>query len=149
MPKEIKGFFGDYRFLSNYFCSKVTFEHVEYETVEHAYQAAKSENTEEREAICRAKFPNEAKRLGRKVTLRPDWEKVKLHIMEDLVYKKFQHKALKERLLATGDAHLEETNYWHDNFFGSCTCSKCFGLGRNHLGQILMRVREELKNESA
>ena len=53
-----------------------------------------------------------------------------------------KHKDLKEKLLATGDAYLEETNHWHDTFWGVCK-----GKGQNHLGKILMEVREELKRE--
>lgn len=88
----------------------------------------------------------QAKRLGRTITLRSDWETVKLEVMEQLVRQKFQYQLLKEKLLETEDAILIEGNYWHDNFWGSCTCAKCGNRGQNNLGKILMKIREELKS---
>ena len=89
---------------------------------------------------------NEAKRLGRHVQLRPNWENVKLPIMEDIVRAKFtQNEDLKELLLATGDLVLEEGNTWHDTFWGVDAKTR---EGTNHLGRILMRVRQELREES-
>ena len=62
---------------------------------------------------------------------------------------KTENETLKERLLATGDEYLEEgTTGWHDNIWGNCSCEKCKNIpGENRLGKILMRIREELKNE--
>lgn len=137
---EVKGFNGKYRFLSNFYPSKVVLDDLEYDTVEAAFQAAKTDNVADRRAIREADKPAEAKRLGRKVTLRQDWEKVKIQVMEDLCRQKFQQPAFKEKLLATGDAYLEETNTWNDKFWGVCK-----GFGKNHLGKILMKLRDELK----
>ena len=62
--------------------------------------------------------------------------------METLVREKFSHnKDLKEMLLETGDAIIEEGNDWNDTFWGVCN-----GKGENHLGKILMKIREELRN---
>jgi ribA/ribD-fused uncharacterized protein len=73
--------------------------------------------------------------------MRPDWEQVKILIMTSLVRDKFtRHQDLKEQLLATGDAELIEGNWWGDTFWGVCK-----GKGENHLGKVLMKVREELK----
>ena len=75
--------------------------------------------------------------------LRPDWEKVKNGIMEEIVCAKFtQHTDLAEKLLATGDRVLVEGNHWGDTFWGVDTRT---GQGENHLGKILMKVREELR----
>ena len=88
---------------------------------------------------------NEAKRKGRHVQLRPDWEDVKLSIMEEVVRAKFtQNEDLKALLLATGDSVLEEGNTWHDIFWGVDARTR---KGENHLGRILMQVREELRSE--
>jgi hypothetical protein len=73
--------------------------------------------------------------------------------MYDLVFEKFsQWKNLKEMLLKTGNSHIEEGNYWHDNFWGNCRCGNrdgrrpdCLLQGKNHLGIILMDVRDELE----
>lgn len=151
MKKRIKEFKNDYRFLSNFYPSEVDHEGVIYSTVEHAFQAAKTIDQEERETICKASTPGQAKRLGRQVDLREDWEKVKEGTMFSLVFDKFQrHKDLRTQLLDTNESRLVEGNYWHDNYWGSCYCKSCImkkGVnkkGVNRLGQILERVRKIL-----
>lgn len=140
MPKIIRSFSGPNRFLSNFFPSPIQFEGRNYGTVEHAYQAAKTLDKEVKEKIAKAKTPGDAKSLGRKVKLRPDWEEVKLSIMYELVLSKFQtHTELALQLLTTGASALEEGNTWGDRFWG-----KVSGVGENHLGKILMQVREEI-----
>ena len=87
--------------------------------------------------------PSKSKALGRKVTLREDWDEVKNRVMLEIVRNKFkQNPELKEKLIATGDAYLEEGNWWGDRTWGVCN-----GVGENRLGKILMKVRDELKNE--
>lgn len=84
--------------------------------------------------------PSVAKKLGRRVALRKDWESVKFSIMKDLVKAKFtQNPDLAEKLLATDNAHLEEGNTWGDRIWGTVN-----GTGANKLGIILMQVRDEL-----
>ena len=88
----------------------------------------------------------QAKGVGRRVALRPDWESVKLSLMEEIVYAKFsQNEQLKQMLLATKEAVLKEGNTWNDVFWG---VSLKTGRGENNLGKILMRVREKLRRES-
>ena len=136
----INSFTGKYRFLSNFGPSSVEFGGKIYATVEHAYQGAKTFDLEEREDIRLADTPGKAKRLGKKATIRADWDDVKLSIMEDLVRQKFsKHASLKEKLLETNNAELVKGNYWGDVFWGVCK-----GVGKNHLGKILMKIREEL-----
>ncbi len=137
---KIEGFQGEYRFLSNFWAASVEFDGLWYNSVEHAYQAAKTLNEEERRTIRKAETPGTAKRLGRTVTIRPDWNEVRLFIMEDLVRQKFSQEPARSQLLATGDDYLEETNRWNDTFWGVCN-----GTGQNHLGKILMKVRDNLK----
>ena len=143
--KAINGFFNEFRFLSNFWMSEVVFEGIQYPSVEHAFQAAKSLELTEREWIRKAPTPKEAKHRGYKIyELRSDWEEVKIGIMEELVRQKFtNHSILQEALLLTGDAYLEETNTWNDVFWGVCN-----EVGENHLGKILMKVREELTNSN-
>ena len=87
--------------------------------------------------------PVQSKKAGRRVRLRPDWEEVKVGIMEQIVRAKFtQNEVLKWRLIATGEAELVEGNSWHDTCWGVDTKT---GEGQNHLGRILMKVRQELK----
>lgn len=148
MP-DITGFNGPNRFLSNFWPGMIEFEGLEYPSVEHAYQAAKSTDNNVRESIRKIIFPGEAKKMGASVVLRPDWDDVKLSIMRTLLRKKFYNPELKSMLLATGDANLVEGNYWHDNFWGSCTCLGCGNVGMNHLGKLLMETRQNLVEATA
>ena len=87
--------------------------------------------------------PSNAKRRGRHVQLRKDWESVKNGIMEEIVRAKFiQNLELKAQLLSTGDAILIEGNTWNDRYWGVDVRS---GVGKNHLGKILMKIRSELR----
>jgi ribA/ribD-fused uncharacterized protein len=85
----------------------------------------------------------ESKKLGRKLTLRSDWEGVKLQVMEKLLVQKFAHADLKEKLLETGDCLLVEGNNWSDVFWG---VDRRKG-GQNHLGKLLMKIRDEKNNK--
>lgn len=136
----ITSFSGEYRWLSNFYYAGVFFEGRLYPSTEHAYQAAKTLSSAEREAVKLCKTCGQAKRLGQTVTVRPDWESVKLDVMYAVVWYKFaNHDNLKKLLLATGDQHLIEGNTWRDYFWGVCG-----GRGENHLGRILMDVRNKL-----
>lgn len=139
----ILGFTGDYRFLSNFHLALVELDGVMYPSTENAYQAAKTLDVRIRQKFQSPCTPKEAKDKGRRIScLRADWEEVKISIMEFLVKQKFNnHPYLKDLLLKTGDVYLEETNWWNDRFWGVCK-----GEGKNHLGKIIMKVREELKN---
>ena len=118
---EIKRFNGKYRFLSNFYPSKVSLDGLEYDNVEAAFQAAKTDDVADRRRIREATKPGDAKHLGQKVKLRQDWEKIKIQVMEDLVRQKFQnHPDLRDKLLATADSPLEEGNLWNDLFWGIC-----------------------------
>lgn len=145
----IDKFDGEYSFLSNFHYSPITLGGITYPTVEHAFQAYKTLDINKRKEIAKLDTPGKAKRVGRKIKLREDWEDRKVLIMYALVKKKFlNYKNLKIQLLATGSTHLIEGNWWDDNTWGDCYCNKCKNIeGRNLLGLILMKIREELKNE--
>lgn len=137
----ISSFGGKYRFLSNFHPCEIDFGGMKFPSVENAYQAAKSEDPTER-----AKFVSvdakTAKKLGNKISLREDWEIVKLDVMGDLVRQKFYNdEELRNKLLDTGEDELIEGNWWGDRFWGQCPV----GNGQNHLGNILMEVRDELR----
>lgn len=146
-PKPVKenrqmidSFRDKYFFLSNFYHCWVVLDGEHYPSVEHAYQAAKTLDPTEREKIKCAGSPGVAKRLGRTVTHRSDWKKIKVDIMLDLVRQKFTKSSdLVGKLLATGDQELVEGNTWGDRFWGVYR-----GRGENHLGKILMQVRREL-----
>lgn len=145
METKITEFQGKYRFLSNFWYAQVTLDGIAYPTVEHAFQAAKTLNPHERRRILGCVTPSDAKRAGRQVTLRDDWELIKVDAMRDLVWQKFQRSDLKRLLLNTGDQDIEEGNHWNDRFWGVCPPGS--GNGKNNLGLILMDVRSRLRRE--
>ncbi len=127
--------------MSNFHDSPLVYDNLTWSTAEHAYQAAKTDNVSQKSAIYRIDRPGDAKKMGKVVTVRADWEEIKLGVMYDIVKAKFdQNPDLREMLLATEDAEIVEGNWWGDTFWGVCK-----GVGENHLGKILMRVREESK----
>ena len=141
---KVAEFQGEYRFLSNFWPAEVTYEGIAYPTTEHAYQASKTLDPEARKRIAAPPTPAEAKAEGRKLKLRGDWETAKFVVMEDVVRLKFtKHADLRDKLLATGDALLEEGNTWGDRVWGVYQ-----GQGENRLGKILMNVRDELRTAS-
>lgn len=140
--KKIDSFFGDYSFLSNFHIALVTYNGLCYPSAEAAFQAQKCVTDKERKQFCKFS-PSEAKYYGRMVNLRADWEDVKEHIMEDIVRAKFtQNQYLGDWLLDTGDAELIEGNNWGDTTWGVDIKTK---KGKNLLGKILMKIRDELK----
>lgn len=139
---SINGFNGEYEFLSNFWPAKVTLDGVEYPSTENAYQAAKTVDVQER-LHFRNCTPGKAKRLGKSVTKREDWDEVKIPIMLNLNMQKFKnHPELQLKLLMTDEMLIEETNHWGDVFWGVCD-----GKGRNELGKVLMIVRQVIRKE--
>jgi ribA/ribD-fused uncharacterized protein len=139
--QTIGPFRGTWAFLSNFYPAPVMFEGDVYPTVEHAYQAAKTTNHALRQRIRQCVTPGHAKAAGRQLPLQPDWEQVKLAVMEALIREKFmRHPELAKQLRTTSPHTLVELNSWGDRFWGVCR-----GRGRNHLGRILMAVRDALR----
>lgn len=142
----INVFEGEFAFLSNFYPSPIKKDGIEYPTVEHFFQAMKTTNLEERKAIARARTPGVAKRMGRQVHLRPEWEDIKVDVMRQGLNLKFSDLNLRMHLLNTGSAPLIEGNVWHDNTWGDCTCSRCTDIqGHNILGKLLMDLRERVR----
>lgn len=130
-----------YFFLSNFYVIPVMYNGLTFQSNEAAFQAQKTLNEGQRRKFTKL-APNKAKAKGRSVLLREDWEEVKDQIMYEICLAKFsQNEDLKEKLLNTGDEELVEGNTWHDTYWGVYNRK-----GKNKLGKILMRVREELKN---
>ena len=150
-PKRAEGNFGIFSHLESNTKILYNIEKSEqfagfsvYTNNEAAFQAQKTKNRRLRFQLFSKANPSEAKSAGRRIDLRSDWEEVKNQIMYEIVQAKFnQNPDLKEKLLATGDEHLEEGNTWGDTTWGTVN-----GIGENRLGKILMRVRDELQEES-
>ena len=142
-------FDGEYNFLSNFYPSPFEWNGITFPAVENWFQAWKTTDEDEFYAIATADTPGKSKRLGRKCTLRPDWEAIKVDVMRAGLKYKFQNPELRNKLLSTGDEELVEGNTWHDRTWGRCICEKCGGQGQNLLGQLLMELRNEIRNEEA
>ena len=134
----IDRFTDGYEFLSNFYPVLITYEGLIYYSTEAAYQACKTTDETLRVPFT-VMTPGAAKRAGKRLLLRDDWETVKLGIMNDLLRLKFQDRDLRESLIDTYPHELVEGNTWGDRFWGTCS-----GQGHNHLGRLLMELREEL-----
>lgn len=148
--KNVKGFFEQYRFLSNFHIAPVMYAGGLYKSTEHAYQAAKSfdglvtDPNEVNKMTC-----SEVRKWGQTLEIRKDWDNVKYDIMLAVVFDKFWRndgtegfQNLRQQLLDTWDKYLEETNSWRDEYWG---VNSWTGKGENMLGKILMKVRECLR----
>ena len=156
----INSFRGRFGFLSNFYPCVIEHKGIVYPSVEHYYVALKVTQMQFidgvyytapdfRELIARVIDAGDVKKLGRRVKVRSDWDQKKLEFMEWGVREKFKDPNLSEMLLDTGDLELIEGNNWHDIFWGKCSCPKCNGSGENYLGKILMKIREELKQQNS
>jgi ribA/ribD-fused uncharacterized protein len=144
--RSIQSFKGEYQWLSNFFVSPFKLQNKIWKTVEHYYQAAKTSNLKEKNLILSIVYPGQAKKYGRTVKLKDNWEEIKDIVMLRALRAKFeQNPDLGKKLIDTKDSYLEEGNFWHDNYWGVCYCGKrCNGSGLNRLGTLLMQVRKEI-----
>lgn len=172
LANTIDSFRGEYAFLSNFFLCPIELDGVIYPSVEHTYQASKTTSKLERDMVHKLRYcskckasnvnslaskclicarnltievmtPGQSKKAGSMVTLRSDWEDIKVFpVMYDLLVKKFGLPSLQSMLLATGESELVEGNTWSDHFWGVCN-----GTGENWLGKLLMLIRDELRAE--
>lgn len=141
----IANFRGDYLFLSNFYNGNTfIYRGCRFNNAEAPFHAEK--------CISRIKdfemlSPLDAKRLGRKVTLRKDWEEVKDKIMYNVCYAKFtKDEDLKKKLISTGDRELIEGNSHNDRCWGMTFNNKTNSwIGENRLGIVLMKLRQDLK----
>lgn len=143
---KIDSFFGEYRWLSNFWPCAICWEKLWFPSVEHAYQAAKAVYNVDKDILANSiKTAGAAKRFSRGMKIDPTFDNRKLEVMEELLRQKFRLSrsdptSLGDKLLSTGDAELIEGNTWGDIFWGVCD-----GKGENHLGKLLMKIREDLK----
>ena len=138
---DILEFKGEHRFLSNMYKVLFRIDGILYFSVEHWYQANKTTDPDIYESLRKCSTPGEVKAMGNQIEIRPDWDDIKLDVMYKGVLAKFSQNAdLKNKLLSTRGL-LVEGNNWNDQYWGVCN-----GVGRNNLGKILMRIREELRS---
>jgi ribA/ribD-fused uncharacterized protein len=149
MPDAIRRFQyddGSHSPLSNFYVAPFFLDGQEWPTVEHYFQATKTDDLAAYNRVRVAPSPGQAKRLGRLCVLRRDWEQIKLRVMRTALEAKFApESSLGEWLTATGDVLLVEGNDWHDTFWGVCTCPQHHDTGDNWLGHLLLARRAELR----
>ena len=139
----IFNFRGSYEFLSNFFISKSQI-HINGFIFHNAESAFQSFKCPDRQSEFQKLSPKDAKKLGRRIELRDDWDLIKDNIMYNILCHKFKYNfSLKKALLDTNDIYLVEGNNWGDVYWGVCK-----NIGYNKLGEILMKIREEIKNEN-
>lgn len=141
--KPITSFTAEHRFLSNFYLCQIVFDGHIAKSAEHAYQAAKTDKVLERAKILEASTPGKAKRLGKSVTLREHWNEIKEGFMEQCLRIKFSDPVLRQMLVETGDAELIEGNTWRDYEWGAVLEDGKW-VGKNKLGKLLMKIRDEL-----
>ena len=129
-------------FLSNFYPCVVEYNSLMFPSVEHAYQASKTCDIDKQMEFTYG-TPELAKKRGRKLKINWDFENNKIDIMYHLLQSKFSIAPLKNKLLETGNAELMEGNWWGDKFWG--VDHKTL-KGENHLGKLLMQIRNELNN---
>lgn len=138
----ITEFQNEHRWLSNFAPVKIKLDGLEFPSVEHAYMSAKSDDAEWKKFCSN---PNnkagDVKRQSRNVTLKEDWDEIKLEVMKECVTQKFSQEPYRTKLLETGTQHIQEGNRWNDKFWGVCLKTN---KGENHLGRLIMDVRSAL-----
>ena len=139
-PGIINDFRGPFRWLSNFEMCPVMFEGDIFPSSEHAYQAAKCTNRPDR-GIFTLGTCAEARKRGNNVPLRYGWDEMRLWVMETILRDKFtRNPQLGKKLILTGRIWLAERNTWGDCFWGIYN-----GAGSNHLGELLMLIRNDLQ----
>ncbi|MEZ4941758.1 MAG: NADAR family protein [Saprospiraceae bacterium] len=134
-----------YKWLSNFAPCTIVINGIAYPSVEHAFMSAKSNDVRWYLKCTDASIkPGTIKKMSRGILLLPNWDSIKVSVMRDCLNQKFRQEPYKTLLIETGDVFIQEGNFWGDTFWGVDLKSK---TGENHLGKLIMAIRDELKNE--
>lgn len=141
---KINSFKGKHSFLSNFYYAPIPYREFKPDSVEVAYQASKCDDYEDMVMILHMNS-RDAKITGKRIKLREDWDDIKIPVMRKLVARKFEiYSGLRQLLIMTHPLILEEGNTWQDTFWGIDLLTE---EGENHLGKILMEIREGWRND--
>jgi ribA/ribD-fused uncharacterized protein len=140
----IISFRGEYSFLSNFYPVRITIKNNTFPSSEHAYQSFKNDSLEWIKQCTEIEDPSKIKKLSQSITLNKNWDSIKLHVMDIVLRAKFSIPEMEAKLIDTGNQNIIEGNYWNDTFWGVCLKQNP-NCGENHLGRLLMKIREELK----
>lgn len=138
---KIEQFAGEYRWLSNFWLVEIEYEGIKYPSVEHFYVAMKTTDIELRKEISELETSGKAKRFGRTMSIRSDWDDIKVQIMEYGLRQKYSQEPFKSKLLSTVGLDIEEGNTWNDTWWG---VNLDTGEGKNILGKLIMKIRGEI-----
>jgi len=136
---NIKGFFGPYKWLSNFEPCNIYYRGLWFKNTEAAYMSAKTTDPEIAKQFCELNGPD-ARKLGRTIGIIPCWDDVRLRVMYEVNLQKYMIPKFKQLLFETGNKHIEETNWWNDKFWGVY-----FDEGANNLGKIIMYIRKGIQ----
>ena len=138
----ITKFQNENRWLSNFATVKIVLDGLEFPSIEHAYMSAKSDD-EEWKKFCSnpSNKAGDVKRQSRVITLKDNWNDIKINVMAECIKKKFNQEPFRTKLLETGTQHIQEGNRWNDKFWGVCLKTN---KGENHLGKLIMEIRDSL-----
>jgi ribA/ribD-fused uncharacterized protein len=135
----------EHKFLSNFALVEVDYNGLKYPSVEHAYQSAKSDE-QYWKLLCQSKLftPGEVKKKSRTdIRIKIEWPEIKLQVMEECLISKFKQQPFRDQLLATGNQNIQEGN-WHNDTFWGVDLNNDPNVGENHLGRLLMKLRDQI-----
>ena len=138
----IKEFKGEYRWLSNFAPVNIIRNCRSYPSVEHAFQSAKAHDPAWKMFCVQIEDPRAVKKASRYVKLVSNWEEIKVGVMRRCLRQKFGQEPYRSKLKATGDKHIQEGNWWGDQFWGVCLKTDS---GQNMLGELIMEIRKEIQ----
>lgn len=138
----ITEFQNEYRWLSNFAPVEIDLNGVMFQSVEHAYMSAKSDD-DDWKTFCSnpSNSAGDVKRKSRSILLKDDWDKIKISVMEECLRQKFSKEPYRTKLIETGDKYIQEGNRFNDRFWGVCLRTN---KGDNNLGKLIMKIRTEL-----
>ena len=154
---EVILFYRSDAYLSNFYDSPLCIDNINYQNVEQFFTAEKARTFQDQatvNSIMEAESPSEMKYLGKHTkgfNLNIWNEKAASVMIKGLRAKFSQNQRLQEKLLNTNDKLLAESSK-NDSVWGTgmaMTDPNAFNKdswgGKNQLGNLLMKVREELR----
>jgi ribA/ribD-fused uncharacterized protein len=127
-----------YNWFSNMELDPITIDGITYPSVENYYQGMKSGHPKILQIFSKLP-PYQAKKEGKRLKLRDDWEQIKFDVMEKALRIKFAPGTSWYTKLKATEGEIVEWNNWGDKIWGKTLN----GEGENNLGKILMKIRDE------
>jgi len=135
-------FKNEYDWLSNFYPVVIDINNIKYSSVEHAYQSKKSDDMIWKLYCASNISASDIKKESKKIKILTNWDNIRLIKMYECLIQKFNQEPFKTKLLNTGNANIQEGNTWGDEFWG-INVNKNPNYGENHLGRLIMKIRED------